>query len=129
MAKGVLASKVQNLFPETPTEGLAEEVAEPPEEEVAEQPAEEDPEELPPPEVQKPAPPTQPVRKKRVIGAKGAIIVHQDGKTVKVRKKCIKCGFENTSRTTLPIRVGVMRMSFFCPKCRRLQPVEITGAT
>jgi hypothetical protein len=64
-------------------------------------------------------------RPKRVVQTSGAIILSQDGKDVRFRKKCVKCGQEDRSRTTMPIRPGTMRVGFFCPKCRKLQPVLI----
>jgi len=67
------------------------------------------------------------VRPRRVTGVKGAIILSQDGKDARIRKKCIKCGTEDRSRTTLKILPGTSRTSFFCPNCRRVYPVEITG--
>ena len=67
------------------------------------------------------------VRKRRVTGIKGAILLGQDGSDARIRKKCIKCGTEDRSRSTLKIFPGVSRTTFFCPNCRRLSPVEIMG--
>ena len=67
------------------------------------------------------------VRPRRVTSVKGAIILSQDGKDARIRKKCIKCGTEDRSRTTLKILPGTSRTTFFCPNCRRVYPVEITG--
>jgi hypothetical protein len=66
-------------------------------------------------------------KKKRVISAKGAVILGQDGKEVRFRKKCIKCGKEDRSSSKMPIRSGTTRTSFFCPNCRKLHPIEIVG--
>jgi ribosomal protein S27AE len=60
---------------------------------------------------------------------RGAVIVSQDGTTVYFRKKCSQCGHEETGRSRLPIRNGVTRAGYFCPKCRKLRPVEIQGMT
>jgi len=66
-------------------------------------------------------------RKGTVIGASGAIVVSQDGRTVQFRKKCRKYGHEDTTRSTLPIRNGTTRGIFFCPKCKKPSDVEIRG--
>src|SRR5262249_4954016 len=50
-------------------------------------------------------------KKKRVISAKGAVILSQDGKEVRFRKKCIKCGKEDRSSSKMPIRSGTTRTS------------------
>jgi hypothetical protein len=68
-----------------------------------------------------------PAKKKRAVRAKGAIIVGQDGSTVRFRKKCTVCGFEDTSCKRIPIRDGLMRENFFCPTCRKRRDVEIHG--
>ena len=67
------------------------------------------------------------VRPRRVTSVKGAIILSQDGKEARIRKKCLKCGTEDNKRTTLKILPGTSRTTFFCPNCRRVYPVEITG--
>jgi uncharacterized protein YbaR (Trm112 family) len=67
------------------------------------------------------------VRRRRVTSVKGAIILSQDGKDARIRKKCLKCGTEDRSRTLLKILPGTSRTTFFCPNCRRVYPVEITG--
>jgi hypothetical protein len=74
-------------------------------------------------------PPQEQVRKRRAAGVKGAVVLSQDGVVVSFRKKCLKCGQEDSTRTTMPIRNGPMRAGFFCPKCRKLQPVEMQGVT
>ncbi|HMC87908.1 MAG TPA: DUF4339 domain-containing protein [Gemmataceae bacterium] len=89
-------------------------------------PEETDPEATP---ARKPPAPQPPPRKGRASAVRGAIIVSQDGTTVYFRKKCIKCGHEETGRNRLPIRNGVTRAGYFCPKCRKLRPVEIQGQT
>jgi hypothetical protein len=77
-----------------------------------------------------PAPPraqlNQP-KKGRAVAAKGAVLISQDGQTVQYRKKCCKCGHEDASKNRMPIRHGLTRATFFCPKCRKLGPVEIQG--
>jgi DNA-directed RNA polymerase subunit M/transcription elongation factor TFIIS len=69
----------------------------------------------------------RPVRKMRAIALSAATIVGQDGTNVKYRKKCTKCGHEDTSYTTMRITNGVMKAVFFCPKCRKKQDVKIQG--
>jgi hypothetical protein len=64
---------------------------------------------------------------RRAVAGKGAVIVGQDGTTVKYRKKCTECGFEDTSWRSIPITRGTTRSSFHCPKCRRARVVEIHG--
>ena len=84
-----------------------------------------------PPEKPAAKPPVQqpPPRKGRATAVRGAVIVSQDGTTVYFRKKCAQCGHEETGRSRLPIRNGVTRAGYFCPKCRKLRPVEIQGMT
>lgn len=65
--------------------------------------------------------------KLRAVAGKGAIIVGQDGKTVKFRKKCTTCGFEDSSWKCIPITRGTSRHSFYCPKCRKSRQVEVSG--
>jgi hypothetical protein len=131
--KGVLAHKVKNLFPSA-------EVAPPPEPPTVPPPP---PTALPPPEVpvrsevqpltggsktfMPPKPQKEPERKARATAGRGAILVSQDGHAVHYRKKCIKCDFIGPSKHRMVIRSGVTRLSFYCPKCRKLQPVEISG--
>jgi hypothetical protein len=67
------------------------------------------------------------VRKRRITGIKGAILLSEDGKEARIRKKCIKCGTEDRSRSTIRILPGASRTTFFCPNCRRVYPVEISG--
>jgi hypothetical protein len=73
------------------------------------------------------SPPTS-VRKKRVVSIKGAVLVSQDGKEVKFRKKCGVCGHEDSGRSTAKIPNGPTRSTFFCPSCRKAREVEIVGA-
>jgi GYF domain 2 len=68
-------------------------------------------------------------KKGRAIGSKGATLLSQDGHVVQYRKKCLKCGHEDASKSTMAIRIGVTRVSFFCPKCRKAGPVEIHCVT
>jgi hypothetical protein len=69
------------------------------------------------------------VRKRRVISIKGGMLMGQDGEKFKLRKKCERCAREDTSVVTMAIPMGSMRLSFFCPKCKKNSPVEIMGAS
>jgi predicted RNA-binding Zn-ribbon protein involved in translation (DUF1610 family) len=64
---------------------------------------------------------------RRAVAGKGAVLVGQDGTTVKYRKKCTSCGHEDSSYKSAPISRGTTRVSFYCPKCRRNCAVEIHG--
>lgn len=112
-----VASRVGNLFPapsitpltksEPPLEGSVEEA------------------------VKRPTPRQYPVRaperKKRVISIKGGILTGQDGFQAQYRKKCEKCGWEDSCRSSANIRVGMTRVSYFCRTCRKGRCVELTG--
>jgi hypothetical protein len=63
----------------------------------------------------------------RATAGKGAVIVGQDGATVKYRGKCATCGREDASWKSIAIPRGTTRASFFCPKCRKRRDVEIHG--
>jgi hypothetical protein len=73
------------------------------------------------------APLLEPVRKRRAIGLKGAVILSQDGVRVQYRKKCSDCGNEDTCRSSMAINNGVTRTHFFCTRCRKNRSVEIHG--
>jgi hypothetical protein len=145
--KGVTASKVKNLFAPQPAVLIAAPVAEVPEplqsiEALA--PAPEPAEQTPTPEPV--APETAPKlavaeppaaasvwhsgesRKGRATAGRGAVIVAQDGVNVKYRKKCTTCGHADSSWNTMPIRNGVMRVGFYCIKCRKHRDVEVHGS-
>jgi hypothetical protein len=65
--------------------------------------------------------------KARAVAGKGAIIVGQDGKTVKFRMKCTVCGHEDSSWQSMTIARGTTRKMFYCPKCRKKCSVEVNG--
>jgi len=69
------------------------------------------------------------VRKRRVISVKGGLLMGQDGEKMKIRKKCGRCGRDDTSVMTFTIPMGNMRVDFFCPKCKKNSPVEVQGAS
>ena len=68
-------------------------------------------------------------RKARAVAVTGALIIRLEGATVIYRKKCISCGHEDPSQSRMPVRNGVTRLNFFCPKCRKPRPVQIQGIT
>ena len=120
--RGVPAAEVKHLFP-----AAAADSAPPP------APAD-------PPPVSPPVASPAPVRsgwdvgragsaggRARAVAGKGAVIVGQDGTTVKYRMQCTTCGCEDRSWRTMPITRGTTRVTFFCPKCRRARAVEIHG--
>jgi hypothetical protein len=80
--------------------------------------------EIPP---QNKAPATLNQRNRRAVAVKGVMIVGQDGTTVKYRKKCTVCGYEDSCWNTMAIPTGSTRVSFFCPKCRKGRDGEIHG--
>jgi hypothetical protein len=143
--KKVLASRVQHLFSGPAAAPLpgppAREEANPPTPPAVEAaapprpsghpPIPDDPGLLPL-DAPAPAPPEAPARrqeprKKRVLHIKGGVLSSQDGALMKFRKQCLKCSYLDTSMTTMPIPNGCARPSFYCPKCRKAQQVEIQG--
>ena len=60
-------------------------------------------------------------------GSPGAVIVSQDGRVACYKKKCVNCGHEDPDRTTMQIRRGINRVSFFCPECKKTRTAEIQG--
>lgn len=65
------------------------------------------------------------VRMKRAVVECGAVIVSQDGERVRFRKKCVRCGFEESTNSVMRLMPGVNRQLFFCPKCRKQVGVSI----
>jgi hypothetical protein len=63
--------------------------------------------------------------KATAIAGQGAIIVSQDGKTVRFRMKCTACRYEDSSWQSTAIVRGTFRKSFYCPKCRKSCSVQI----
>jgi hypothetical protein len=66
-------------------------------------------------------------RKARATAVTGAVILRVEDTAVVYRKKCGVCGHEDASQSRIPIRNGVTRLSFFCPKCRKARLVQIQG--
>jgi hypothetical protein len=81
----------------------------------------------PPKATEESEPVRNPVRKGRAVAGRGAIIVGQDGTSVRYQMKCTTCGQEDRSWKTMTIKRGTMRVNFYCPKCRRRSDGEIHG--
>jgi hypothetical protein len=117
---GVPASRVKNLFPPDP-------IASVPDLEAPAAATHDSPE---PAAVAEALPAIVPAPAKktgRAVAGKGAVLVGQDGATVKYRGKCETCGREDASWKSIAIPRGTTRASFFCPKCRKRRDVEIHG--
>jgi hypothetical protein len=75
-----------------------------------------------------PSPKTTPARVKgRARAVSGAIITSQDGEVARYRKQCSKCGHKESSNTVMLIRHGLTRVTFFCPKCKKIREAIIEG--
>jgi hypothetical protein len=144
---GVPAAKVKRLFPATQIDAApAATVDSPPPPPVSAPAALPPPAESPSPEsVSPPMGRSEPLSKEpvstssstgvskvhlkkgRATAGPGAVIVSQDGTMVQYIKKCIKCGHADASKSRMPIKHGTTRIGYYCPKCRKLRPVEIHG--
>jgi hypothetical protein len=69
----------------------------------------------------------RPARMARALALVGAKITGQDGTTVQFKKICTKCGHEDAARSTMKLRIGVTRLIYYCPKCRKPREVSIQG--
>lgn len=129
--RGVPASKVEHLFAAPPAEALPEEApALPPQPLDVRASIPDDPPLLP--EMAAPAAPApgpqHQVRKRRATASSGATVVGQDGTYVRFKKKCSACAHEDSSWQTLAIMVGMMKTTFFCPKCKKNREVVLRGS-
>lgn len=129
MEKGVLASRVGNLFAGRGTGISPAESATPATEAAREAEPAPVKAEAPGAPAAKGVPPPPPVRKRRVLSIQGGTIHSQDGTVVRYRKTCPKCGHADSSITSTPIPCGTTRDHFFCPKCRKNQPVVILAVS
>jgi GYF domain 2 len=120
--EGVPASKVQHLFAAVGTEIAADGAAA-----VKPDPAAIEPLVAPEPVARWDGVRQSSGGRARAVAGTGTTIVGQDGKTVKFRMKCTKCGSEDRSWKTLPITRGTIRANYYCPKCRKMRQVELTG--
>jgi hypothetical protein len=114
IAQGVSAAKVKNLFPAP--------AAEPPPAVQSEPPAA-----RPPAAPAAPPAHLEPPRPKKATAVSGAVVVSQDGKYVRFRKKCTACQHEDSSWGTMAILPGTMRTTFYCPNCRKSREVLLRG--
>jgi GYF domain 2 len=71
---------------------------------------------------------TSPMRKGFATAVRGAVIISQNGETVRFKKKCAKCGYQSASNATVPVGNEDIRRSFFCPKCQRIREIVIQGS-
>lgn len=138
--QGVEASRVKNLFPQPVINstyaidaallGAAPPVQSAP---LADVPAFEPivvntnlvPLEEPEPPKAKPKAPEKTVKKGRAVALKGADIVSQDGTHARYRKKCTKCGHNDSACHMIAIANRLVKENFFCPKCRKRREVAI----
>jgi ribosomal protein S27AE len=69
--------------------------------------------------------PARAAKKRRVVGLTGGVMLSQNGVVVRYRKKCLRCGYVDTSVTSMQIKPGVTRVRFNCPKCSKSQEIVI----
>lgn len=117
VGRGLVASKVKNLFAPAPLATLPPPLA---------------PAETPVPKVAagKPAvpePAQKQVRQARAVAGRGIVLISQDGVSVWFKKKCFVCGFEDAMRGKMMIKRGSNRMTFLCAKCRKMREAEFQG--
>jgi hypothetical protein len=137
-ARSAVAAKVKGLFPGTPV--MAPPVL-PHSERLAPQPprlADEGASWTPAPSTARPRRtdpghpevPLQPSdAPRRVLRVTGGVLLSQDGMVLRYRKQCLKCGYVDTRQTAMRIPGGMVSLSFFCPKCKQTQRVEIQGVS
>lgn len=134
VVRGLVASKVKNLFPPNGTAtlpesppALAKEVRAPEPSEVVSPGSEPGPQKQPAPAAMSAQPPSKPTARLRAVAGRGIIITNQDGMSVWFKKKCFVCGIEDSSRGKMMIKRGINRMSFLCNKCRKMREAEFQG--
>jgi hypothetical protein len=139
--KGVLASKVKNLFSVIAVTGLSNLPAGTPaaaelisvvasHSSTLEEPSPatnsaETSQEKPAATLQKPVIAQRPVRKGRAVATKGADIVSQDGFKAKYRRKCTVCGNKDLAVQTIVITNRTTNAGYYCPKCKKMRVVTI----
>ena len=120
VAQGVSANRVKNLFPAAPADALPA---------VETPPVAAAPESAPPEKVvaleDQPKKQDRPARKGRAVAVKGADIVSQDGTHARYRKKCMECGHKDSACHMILITNKMIKMSFYCRKCRKSREVAI----
>jgi hypothetical protein len=127
--QGVSANRIKNLFPSVPVPSTIQVKKEEPapETNLAVAEATDQKQETPP--TKKYVPVISTKKKGRATAVTGAVIIGQDGEFVQYKKKCVLCGLEDATRNRMPIRNGVTRENFYCPKCRKMGTVAIQGIT
>lgn len=125
--RGLVASKVKNLFP--PRSDAMIEPPPSPDGEVSAAPVEvmAPPAEQPPSAAAPPPPAAKPRAKLRAIAGRGIVITSQDGMSVWFKRKCYVCGHDESARGKLMIKRGINRTSFLCSKCRKMREAEFQG--
>jgi GYF domain 2 len=78
---------------------------------------------LPPKAIPKPA------RKGRAVATKGADIVSQDGVKARYRRKCTVCGNKDLAVQTVVITNRTTNTGYYCPKCKKKRDVTIQCTT
>jgi hypothetical protein len=69
---------------------------------------------------------TETNRPKSFSAISGAVIVGQEGDTVKYQKKCEACGkVDSVTQPWTSSSGGTLSTSFYCPKCKKLQKLAI----
>jgi len=125
--KGTLASRVRHLFARTASNtapaSVPPPVTAPPPVVVAESKPVPVPEQAAAPK----APEKKPALKKgRAVALTGADIVGQDGAYARYRKKCTKCGHQDSACHMIQITNKSFKANYFCPKCRKRCEVSIS---
>jgi hypothetical protein len=135
VGRGLVASKVKNLFAPAPPAGLRPTLPpEAPHLAALKGPA------VAPPGAETPVPNAaavtpaaaaepahKQVRQARAIAGRGIILISQDGVSVWFKKKCSVCGFEDSMRGKMMIKRGSNRINFLCAKCRKMREAEFQG--
>jgi len=64
------------------------------------------------------------------VALSGAVIIQQQGSSLKYKKKCEKCGWvdNSTVSTSSPSKNSTSTTYFTCPKCRNNQKIMIQGS-
>jgi len=130
--RGVPAAKVKHLFAPLPADVVPAGIRLKPEVEDTGRAALASPAPVEAPEpstLAAPAtkPPVKRVMKGRAVGVKGAVILSVHGESVRYRKQCTTCNHLDACTNMVPLRNGVTRSSFFCPKCRKAREVLVQG--
>jgi len=71
-----------------------------------------------------------PGKTKQAVALTGCVIIEQDGRIMKYRKKCENCGAIQPGTTTsaIPGKYSKKTSSFTCYKCKKRQKLVIQGS-